>query len=136
MVAKNKPKKEAVKEKPKKVAVKKSIPKTTKPKVQKKMVAKNHAFPFSKANVNQLKNMFRKLSSSGTPRVIKDSGTAREQSLTSVREVSGKKGGISASAAKSLGKIGGGGLDGSYDSSTGSGRTLFKKKGFRRWAIT
>ena len=75
-----------------------------------------------------MKNFFKNKSSSGAPRVVKDAGSPTEKSLTSVREVSGAKGGISASAAKSLGKIGGGGLDGSYDFSTGS-RGLSSKKG-------
>ena len=124
-IAKKAPKREAVKKAPVPKKIANPVPRT-KPKVQKKTVVKT-TYSFSKSNKSQLKNLFKSMSSSGTPRVVKDSGPAQAKSLTSVREVSGEKGGISASAAKSLGKIGGG-LDGSYDHSTGS-RGLSSKKG-------
>ena len=120
-VAKKKPKREVTKAKPKKVI--KSVAKPTprkKPAVQK-------SYSFSKSNKSQLKNLFKSISDSGTPKVVKDTGSPTAKTLTSVREVSGEKGGISSSAAKSLGKIGGGPA-GKYDFSTGS-RGLSSKKG-------
>ena len=125
-LVKNKPKREAIAQKKRKNS--KSF---VKPTPQKKSKPKNKTVvktTYTLSNKNQLKNLFKSLSSSGTPRLVKDAGTSKAKSLTSVREVSGEKGGISASAAKSLGKIGGGGLDGRYDLSTGS-RGLSSKKG-------
>ena len=74
-----------------------------------------------------MKNLFKSLSSSGTPRLVKDSSSFQTTSLTSVREVSGKKTGVSPANTKPLGEIGGG-EDGKFDLSTGS-RGLASKKG-------
>ena len=125
-IARKRPVREAAKQKPRKVAKSDARPTPSKkPAPKTKTVVKT---TYTMSNKNQLKNLFKSLSTSGTPRVVKDNSSVSAKSLSTVREVSGAKGGLSESAAKSLGKIGGGGLDGRYDLSTGS-RGLSSKKG-------
>ena len=84
------------------------------------------SYSLSRSKQNRLKNLFKSLGKSGTPRVVKDSST-KVKTLSQVREVAGNQSGVSASSANKIGKVGGG-MDGKYDTSTGS-RGLSSKHG-------
>ena len=95
----------------------------TESKTAAKTPPKPKSYKSSKSVQNNLKNLFKSISANGAPRVVADSSSSTD-SLTKVREVSGKgKGHYTGSSGKLSDSMGGG-----YDFSTG-GRGLSGKKG-------
>ena len=118
------------KNKSRSLAKKKSLRSNSKKVVQTKKKPVVKSYSLSRSKQNRLKNLFKSLSKSGSQRVVKDSSSAVKKTLSQVREVSGNQKGVSSAQAKNLGKVSGG-LDGKYDTSTGS-RGLSSKKGIAK----
>ena len=95
--------------------------------LEKKDTPKDDPTPksYNMADTDALKNLFKTVGSSGSPRMVADSSSSSSGSLTSVREVSGKGAGVSSRG--SIGRLGDG-PSGGYDLST-QGKGLSGKKG-------